>query len=275
MKFIEVKGARVPALGFGTWPLNGADCARAVRDAIEVGYRHIDTAQNYGNEAEVGKGIAQSDIARAELWVTTKLSRGNLTAKEVARSTDESLTKLGLDHLDLLLIHWPSRTVPLAETLGAMTKLRDAGKTRFIGVSNFTTKLLDEATKDADIICDQVEYHPFLSQRAVLGAVKKHGLFLTAYSPVARGRVPNDKRLQTIGTKYGKTAAQVALRWLIEQDNVGAIPKAGSRAHMQANIDIFDFALAPEDRAAIDALGSGDGRIVDIAGWSPDWDRAH
>lgn len=275
MKFIEVKGARVPALGFGTWPLNGADCARAVREAIEVGYRHIDTAQNYGNEAEVGKGIAQSGIARAELWVTTKLSRGNLTAKEVARSTDESLTKLGLDHLDLLLIHWPSRTVPLAETLGAMTKLRDAGKTRFIGVSNFTTKLLDEATQDADIICDQVEYHPFLSQRAVLGAVKKHGLFLTAYSPVARGRVPNDKRLQTIGTKYGKTAAQVALRWLIEQDNVAAIPKAGSRAHMQANIDIFDFALAPEDRAAIDALGSGDGRIVDIAGWSPDWDRAH
>lgn len=275
MKFVEVKGARVPALGFGTWPLNGADCARAVREAIEVGYRHIDTAQNYGNEAEVGKGIAQSAIARAELWVTTKLSRGNLTAKEVARSTDESLTKLGLDHLDLLLIHWPSRTVPLAETLGAMTKLRDAGKTRFIGVSNFTTKLLDEATQDADIICDQVEYHPFLSQRAVLGAVKKHGLFLTAYSPVARGRVPNDKRLQTIGTKYGKTAAQVALRWLIEQDNVAAIPKAGSRAHMQANIDIFDFALAPEDRAAIDALGSGDGRIVDIAGWSPDWDRAH
>lgn len=275
MKFIEMKGARVPALGFGTWPLNGADCARAVREAIEVGYRHIDTAQNYGNEAEVGKGIAQSAIARAELWVTTKLSRGNLTAKEVARSTDESLTKLGLDHLDLLLIHWPSRTVPLAETLGAMTKLRDAGKTRFIGVSNFTTKLLDEATQDADIICDQVEYHPFLSQRAVLGAVKKHGLFLTAYSPVARGRVPNDKRLQTIGTKYGKTAAQVALRWLIEQDNVAAIPKAGSRAHMQANIDIFDFALAPEDRAAIDALGSGDGRIVDIAGWSPDWDRAH
>jgi 2,5-diketo-D-gluconate reductase B len=273
MKFIEVKGAHVPALGFGTWPLNGADCARAVREAVEVGYRHIDTAQNYGNEAEVGKGIAQSGIARAELWVTTKLSRGNLTAKEVARSTDESLTKLGLDHLDLLLIHWPSRTVPLAETLAAMTKLRDAGKTRFIGVSNFTTKLLDEATKDADIICDQVEYHPFLSQRAVLGAVKKHGLFLTAYSPVARGQVPNDKRLQTIGKKYGKTAAQVALRWLIEQDNVAAIPKAASRAHMQANIDIFDFALAPEDRAAIDALGSGDGRIVDIAGWSPDWDR--
>ncbi len=263
----------MPALGFGTWPLSGADGTRAVREAIELGYRHIDTAQLYGNEADVGKGIAQSGVARGELWITTKLSRDHLGAKEVARSTDESLKKLGLDHLDLLLIHWPSRTVPVAETLSAMTKLRDAGKTRFIGVSNFTTKLLDEATKHADIICDQVEYHPFLSQRAVLSAVKTHGLFLTAYSPVARGQVPNDKRLQAIGKKYGKSAAQVALRWLIEQDNVAAIPKAGSRAHMQANFEIFDFALAPEDRAAIDGLGSSSGRIVDIAGWSPDWDR--
>ncbi len=273
MKFIEVKGARVPALGFGTWPLSGAEGARAVREAIELGYRHIDTAQLYGNEAEVGTGIAQSGVARGELWITTKLSRDHLTAKEVARSTDESLRKLGLDHLDLLLIHWPSRAVPLAETLGAMTKLRDAGKTRFIGVSNFTTKLLDEAVTHAGIVCDQVEYHPFLSQRAVLAAVRKHGLFLTAYSPVARGRVPNDKTLQAIGKKYGKSAAQVALRWLIDQDKVAAIPKAGNRTHMQTNIDIFDFTLAPEDRAAIDALGAGNDRIVDIAGWSPDWDR--
>jgi 2,5-diketo-D-gluconate reductase B len=274
MKFIELKGTRVPALGFGTWPLSGSDGARAVREAIEVGYRHIDTAQLYGNEAEVGKGIAESGIARGELWVTTKLSRDHLTAKEVARSTDESLKKLGLDHLDLLLIHWPSKTVPLAETLAAMTKLRDAGKTRFIGVSNFTTRLLDEAVKHADILCDQVEYHPFLSQRAVLGATRKHGLFLTAYSPVARGQVNDDATLQKVGKKYGKSAAQVALRWLVEQDNVAAIPKAGSRAHMQANLAIFDFALAPEDRAAIDAL-AGNGRIVDIAGWSPEWDRAN
>ncbi|MGH6979984.1 MAG: aldo/keto reductase [Stellaceae bacterium] len=272
MKFIEVKGARVPALGFGTWPLSGADCARAVREAIEIGYRHIDTAQLYGNEAEVGKDIADARIARHELWVTTKLSRDHLGAKEVARSTEDSLRKLGLDHLDLLLIHWPSKTVPMEETLGAMTRLRDAGKTRFIGVSNFTTRLLDEASRHAQIVCDQVEYHPFLDQRAVLGAVKKHGLFLTAYSPVARGQAPNDKTLQAIGGKYGKSAAQVALRWLMEQDNVAAIPKAGSRPHMQANIDIFDFALAPEDRAAVDAL-NGNGRIVDIAGWSPEWDR--
>jgi 2,5-diketo-D-gluconate reductase B len=274
MEFIEAKGARVPALGFGTWPLSGADCARAVREAIETGYRHIDTAQLYGNEAEVGQGIAQSGVPRDALWITTKLSRDHLTAREVARSAGESLKKLGLDHLDLLLIHWPSPTVPLAETLEAMTRLRDAGKTRFIGVSNFTTRLLSEVARiGADAICDQVEYHPFLSQRAVLAAVRKQGMFLTAYSPVARGRVNDDATLKRIGAKYGKSAAQVALRWLIEQDRVVAIPKAGSRAHMAANIDIFDFALAADDRAAIDALG-GNERIVDIAGWSPDWDEA-
>jgi 2,5-diketo-D-gluconate reductase B len=274
MKFIEVKGARVPALGFGTWPLNGADGARAVAEAIAVGYRHIDTAQLYGNEADVGKGIAQSGIARDRLWITTKLSRDNLTAAQVARSAEDSLKKLGLDYLDLLLIHWPSRTVPLAETLGAMAKLRDAGKTRFIGVSNFTTALLAEAVDriGADILCDQVEYHPFLDQRAVLGAARKHGLFLTAYSPVARGQAASDQTLAAIGRKYGKSGPQVALRWLIEQDRVAAIPKAGSRAHMEANLAIFDFQLAPQDRAAIDALAS-DNRIVDIAGWSPDWDK--
>ena len=131
--------------------------------------------------------------------------------------------------------------MPLAETLGAMTRLRESGKTRFIGVSNFTTTLLDEAARHADIVCDQVEYHPFLSQRAVLGAVRKHGMFLTAYSPVARGQVTSDPKLQAIGKKYGKSAAQVALRWLMQQDNVAAIPKAGSRAHMQANLDDFRF----------------------------------
>jgi 2,5-diketo-D-gluconate reductase B len=275
MKFIELKGARVPALGFGTWPLSGADCVRAVRDAIEVGYRHIDTAQLYGNEAEVGKGIAQSGIARDQIWVTTKLSRDNLAAKDVMRSAEESLRKLGLDYLDLLLIHWPSRAVPMAETLAAMAKLRAAGKTRFIGVSNFTVKLLAEAIEQvgADLLCDQVEYHPFLSQEPVLSAARRHGLMLTAYSPVARGQVNEDKTLQALGRKYGKSAAQVALRWLMEQDNVAAIPKAGSRAHMTANLAIFDFTLAPEDRVAIDALG-GNGRIVDIAGWSPDWDHS-
>lgn len=274
MKFIELKGARVPALGFGTWPLAGADCVRAVGEAIELGYRHIDTAQIYGNEAEVGAGIAASGIARDALWVTTKLGRDNLTAAAVAQSAEASLRKLRLDYLDLLLIHWPSRTVPLAETLGAMAKLRREGKTRYLGVSNFTVKLLDEAVgrHGADLLCNQVEYHPFLSQAKVLGAVRGHGLMLTAYSPLARGVVNDDPTLRRLGEIYGRSPAQIALRWLMEQDGVAAVPKAGRRAHMAANLAVFDFALAAEDRTAIDALARGE-RVVDIAGWSPDWDR--
>jgi 2,5-diketo-D-gluconate reductase B len=273
MKFIELKGARVPALGFGTWPLSGADGVRAIREALDLGYRHIDTAQLYDNEAEVGTALKQAGVSRDELWITTKLAPNNLAAKDVARATAKSLERLGLDRVDLLLIHWPSRAVPLAETLDAMASLRAAGKTRFIGVSNFTVKLLDEAVGriGANLLCDQVEYHPFLSQRAVLGAVRRHGLMLTAYSPVARGRVNDDPTLQRVAKKYGKTPAQIALRWLMEQDNVAAIPKAGRRAHMAANLAAFDFALEPADHDAIDAL-AGNGRIVDIAGWAPEWD---
>lgn len=275
MIYIEIKGAKVPALGFGTWPLNGADCVRAIAMALGIGYRHIDTAQLYGNEAEVGRGLKEGGVARDAIWLTTKLANGNLAAPDVRRSTEESLRKLGTDYVDLLLIHWPSKSVPMAETLGAMAKLRDAGKARFIGVSNFTVSLLTEAVErhHAELLCDQVEYHPFLSQRAVLGAVRKHGLMLTAYSPVARGRVAEDRVLKGIAGKYGKTPAQIALRWLVEQPNVAAVPKAGSRVHAEANIDIFDFALTPEDRTAIDKLGGND-RLVDIAGWAPDWDKS-
>jgi 2,5-diketo-D-gluconate reductase B len=274
MKFIELRGARVPALGLGTWPLSGDECMRAVRDALALGYRHIDTAQIYGNEAEVGKAIGKASIAREDLWITTKLGPGSLAAKDVLRSVEESLRKLRLDHVDLLLIHWPSRTVPMAETLAAMAGLREAGKTRFLGVSNFTVKLLDEAIgrHGADLLCNQVEYHPFLSQRAVLAAAHRHGLMLTAYSPVARGRVNDDLTLKGLAAKYGKTPAQISLRWLMEQDGVAAVPKSARRAHLAANLSVFDFALAPEDHAAIDALAENH-RIVDIAGWAPDWDQ--
>jgi 2,5-diketo-D-gluconate reductase B len=163
----------------------------------------------------------------------------------------------------------------MAETLAAMQKLREAGKTRFIGVSNFTVTLLAEAVERhrADLLCDQVEYHPFLSQRPVLEAVCKYGMMLTAYAPVARGRVGNEPVLRRIAETYGKTPAQVALKWLIDQDRVAAVPKAASRAHAEANIDIFDFELTPLDRAAIDALAGSD-RLVDIGGWAPEWDEA-
>ena len=272
MKQVEIKGARVPAIGLGTWQLNGRTCREAVRQALELGYRHIDTAQMYGNETEVGAALRDSGIAREEIFLTTKLAPGNLGAAEARRTAEESLKRLGLDHVDLLLIHWPSGEAPLGETLAALARLRQEGKARFIGVSNFTVKLLQEAveTLGADLLCNQVEYHPFLSQRPVMAALKRHGLMLTAYSPLGRGHVQRDGALAAIGRTYGKSAAQVALRWLIDQENVAAIPKAASRAHAAANIDIFDFTLAEEDRAAIDAL-RGDLRIVD-PGWGPHWD---
>ncbi len=272
MQHLDVKGAHVPALGLGTWQMSGRTCYDAVRQAIELGYRHIDTAQIYGNEAEVGRAIRDSGIARGDLFVTTKVAPGNLAGAKVRRSTEESLRRLGLDQLDLLLIHWPTGEAPLGETLDALAALRQAGKTRFIGVSNFTVALLKEAVEaiGADLLCNQVEYHPFLSQRLVMAAVRHYGMMLTAYTPLARGGAERDRTLTAIGRKYGKSPAQVALRWLLDQDGVAAIPKAASRAHAAANIDIFDFALSAEDRAAIDAL-RGSHRVVD-PGWGPRWD---
>ena len=273
MKYLEIKGARVPALGLGTWQLSGSACVTAVSEALALGYRHIDTAQMYGNEAEVGRALRQSGVPRGDIFVTTKLAPGNLAAADVRRSSEESLRKLGLDHVDLLLIHWPSGDAPLGETLAAMGKLRAAGKTRFIGVSNFNVKLLDEAIErhGADLLCDQVEYHPFLSQRAVLAALQRRRMMLTAYSPVARGSVGRDATLTAVARRHGKSPAQIALRWLIEQENVAAIPKAGRHEHLAANIDIFDFTLTPEESQAIDAL-RGDRRLVDPGGWAPRWD---
>ena len=256
MKQVEIKGARVPAIGLGTWQLSGRTCREAVRQALELGYRHIDTAEMYGNQAEVGRAIRDSLVDRAEIFLTTKVPPGKLRARDAKRSAEESLRQLGLAHVDLLLIHWPSSEVPLGETLGAFAELRAAGKTRFIGVGNFNARLLSEAVErhGADLLCNQVEYHPYLSQRPVLDAVRRHGMMLTAYSPVARGRAAGDAVLQAIGRKYDKSAAQITLRWLVEQDRVAAIPKAARRVHLAANIDIFDFALSADDRARIDQL---------------------
>jgi 2,5-diketo-D-gluconate reductase B len=272
MQHLDIKGARIPALGLGTWQLSGRGCAEAVRHALELGYRHIDTAQMYGNETEVGRALRDSGIARGDIFLTTKVAPGNLAAAAVRRSSEESLKRLGVDQVDLLLIHWPTGEAPLGETLAALARLRQEGKTRFIGVSNFNVKLLKDTieAEHAEILCNQVEYHPFLSQRAVMAAHARYGLMLTAYAPLARGQVQRDAVLAGIGRKHGKSPAQVSLRWLLDQPNVAAIPKAASRAHAAANIDIFDFALDAEDRAAIDAL-RGDHRVVD-PGWGPKWD---
>jgi len=275
MEYVTVKGTRVPAIGLGTWQLTGRACYDAVTAALELGYRHIDTADLYGNEAEIGKAVRDSGIDRDAVFITTKVPPSKLVPEAAKRCAEDSLRRLGMDHVDLLLVHWPNPAVPLGATLAAFAELRAEGKTRHIGVSNFSVKLLREAvdTHGADLLANQVEYHPYLAQRPVLEATRRYGMMLTAYAPVARGRVLRDPKIATIARKYGKTPAQVTLRWLVEQDGVAAVPKATSRAHLAANIAIFDFVLAPEDRAALAALG-GDDRIVDWPGYTPNWDEA-
>lgn len=275
MDTITVKNVTVPVLGFGTWALSGQAAYQATRMVLDLGYRHIDTAQIYGNEAEIGRAIRDSGLPRNEIFLTTKIAPSNLRKADVRRSHEESLRRLGLDQVDLLLVHWPNASIPLGETLEALTALRDGGKTRAIGVSNFTIALLRETVErhGADIICNQVEYHPYLPQRQLLDVMRRYGLMLTAYAPVARGRVFRDETLAAIGKKYRKSPGQVALRWLLDQEKVAAIPKASRHEHAAANIDIFDFHLSPEDRAAIDTLAGESDRMVEWAGYTPRWDK--
>jgi 2,5-diketo-D-gluconate reductase B len=270
MIHLEVFGRRVPALGFGTFELPGAECEEGVLDALAVGYRHIDTAAAYRNEREVGRAIAASGVPREEIFLTTKVWRGELAYEQALRAARQSLERLGTDYVDLLLIHWPVEEVPLADTLRALRELAEAGVTRLIGVSNFPPGLLARAVELAPVACVQVEYHPHLGQHRLLEIVRRHGLFLTAYSPLGRGRVPGDPELARIGRAHGKSAAQVALRWLVQQDRVAAIPKATTAAHRRANFEIFDFELSPQEVASIDAMERG-GRIV-TPPWSPDWE---
>lgn len=269
MHFQTIQGDRVPSLGLGTYRLTGRTCREAVKEALELGYRHVDTAQAYDNEEDVGRGIQETDVDRSELFVTTKVWMSNLAPDRVRSSTEESLKKLKLDYVDLLLIHWPSDEVPLEKTLDAMLALKDDGKTRHIGVSNFTADLVRRTLDHAPIFCNQVEYHPFLSQDALRELAVEPDFLLTAYSPIARGRVSDDKTLKEIAESHGKTPVQITLRWLIQQRNVAAIPKAASPEHRRSNFDIFDLELTEEEMDRIFSLGRGH-RIVDPA-WAPSW----
>jgi diketogulonate reductase-like aldo/keto reductase len=270
MQTIEARGFRIPAVGLGTWTLRGRDCARLVEQAIRIGYRHIDSAQMYENEREVGEGVRASGL-RAEVMVTTKVQPSLLSPPDLERSVKESLAKLRLDVIDLLLIHWPNPRVPLAETLGAMAKVKSAGYVRALGVSNFTVALLDEATKIvSDLVCNQIEYHPFLDQDKVAAACRRLGLALVAYSPIARGGATGDKVLEGIGRAHGKTAAQVSLRWLVQQ-GVVVIPRTSKIERLEENLTIFDFELSDAEMKEIAGLARSGGRIVDWT-WSPKWD---
>jgi diketogulonate reductase-like aldo/keto reductase len=271
MPEIEAKGFKLPRVGLGTWQLTGRDCTRLVGQAIALGYRHIDTAQMYGNEAAVGEGVRASG-KRNEVVVTTKVQPERLLPADLIRSVKESLSRLRFDHIDLLLIHWPNPRVPLADTLGAMAELKRGGYVTAIGVSNFTVALLAEANKvtTEPLVCNQIECHPYLDQSKVIAATQAHGMAVVAYSPIARGNAAGDQVLERIAKAHGKTAAQICLRYLVQQDIV-VIPRTSKVERLEQNIALFDFELTELDMAQIRKLAQPRGRIVDWS-WSPKWD---
>ena len=251
MKIIDANGAKIPAIGLGTYTLEGAICVDMVAEAIDAGYRHIDTARMYGNEAEVGKGIANSGVDRGELFVTTKIWWTDIGRDDFARATDAALAALDVGPVDLLLIHWPNAEIALEESIDALNAARSAGLTKHIGVANFTSAMVDEAAamSSAPLACNQVEYHPFLSQENIHQACLRNGMAMIAYCPIGKGGdlLSNDL-IGDIAKSHGKSPAQVVLRWEVEQDKVGAIPRTSRPERLPENIDIFDFELRPTAR---------------------------
>jgi 2,5-diketo-D-gluconate reductase B len=262
----------IPRLGLGTWQLEGEVAREAVRDALELGYRHIDTARMYGNEREVGEGLRDAGVAREDVWVTTKVWHDDLEPDRLRRSAEASLSDLGLDRVDLLMIHWPNAGVRLGDTLAALHRVRQDGMAQHIGVCNFPTTLLREALAEFPIACDQVEYHVYLSQRAVLDVAHAHGVTVTAYSPLGSGGLLGDPVLASIAELRGASPAQVALRWLLDQSGVAAIPRSTSHENRAANLAALDLApLTYEERSKLDGLARG--RRFTNPSFAPEWDK--
>lgn len=266
-------GAQIPVIGFGTSQLG--DCADVVATALKLGYRHIDTAWKYGTEEGVGKGIRLSGVPRKEILLTTKVSHEYLRADAFAQSVDQSLERLQVDYVDFLLVHWPSMdNVPLAETMGALAKARREGKTRHIGVANFNIAMVEESMRlcPEPLCVLQAEYHPYLRQTKVLDFCRRAGLIFMAYCPLGRGRVFKDPVLAEIAQKRGKTIAQIALRWQVQQGNIAPIPRSSNPKHMAESLQVFDFSLTEDEMNRIHALARPDGRIANPKGRAPAWD---
>lgn len=254
-------GVEAPAVGLGTWELTGRACERAVRAALEAGYRHIDTAEAYGNEERIGRALAGSGVDPAEVFITTKVFHDHLRHEDVLAACEASLGRLGVDAIDLYLIHWPRSAVPLAETVAALKELRSRGRIRAWGVSNFTGSHLRETLEHGRPAVNQVELHPYFVQRTLEAVCRELEVPVTAYCPLARGRVADDPTLSGIGGRHGKTPAQVALRWSLQKGHA-VIPKSGTEAHLRENLRVFDFRLADEEMERIDGLDEGL-RIID------------
>lgn len=271
MQYKNIQGLDVPEIGLGTYKLHDRECEQTVRTALDIGYRHIDTAQMYKNEREIGRALSVSNVPREDIFLSTKIWHTNLDADDVLQSTEESLRQLDTPYVDLLMIHWPNDQYNLRSTIESMLVLRDQGKAMNIGVSNFPLPLLKKANDEirAPIFCDQVEFHPFIDQLDLLDYAIENDIMLTAYAPLAQGKVVQNKELQEIAEKYGKSPAQISLRWLIEQENVVAIPKASSEGHLKENFEVFDFFLEDEDFERIDQLEKST-RLVNPS-FAPNW----
>jgi diketogulonate reductase-like aldo/keto reductase len=270
---LTAHGAAVPAIGFGTMLLPNRP-AELVAAAIACGYRHIDTARKYGTEQHVGEGIRASGISRGDLFVTTKVTEDDAREPDFMRSVETSLKTLGLDYVDLLLVHGPQPKVPFTETLGALAKAKRQGMARHVGVSNFTLAMLEEAIHicSEPLVTNQVEYHAYLPQERMLAALRRHGMILTAYCPVARGKLLDDPVVHEIAKAHGKTPAQICLRWLVQQPDVAAVPRALEEAHITENLNIFDLSLSEDEMRRLSALRRRQIRIADPPERAPKWD---
>jgi diketogulonate reductase-like aldo/keto reductase len=270
---LSSRGAEIPVIGFGTSQLG--DCGKIVATALKLGYRHIDTAWKYGTESGVGEGMKASGVPRKDIFLCTKVSHEYLRAADFARSVEESLQRLQTDYVDLLLVHWPTiDNIPLAETMGALARAKREGKARHVGVANFNIALTEEAMRlcPEPLAVLQAEYHPYLDQSKVLAFCRKAGLVFMAYCPLARGRLFSDPVLGEIARSRGKSLAQIALRWLVQQGNIAPIPRSANPQHMAESLDVFNFTLTDDEMKRIHALKRPDGRIANPAGRAPKWD---
>ncbi len=272
MQFVEAHGARIPMIGLGTMTLKGDICVQAVKTALDMGYRHLDSAAFYGNEVENGEGMRQSGVKREDILLCTKVRQEHLRPADFVKVIDQSLVNFKLPYVDLLLIHWNNKDIPFKELIGALCQAKKDGKTKHVGVANFTSKMLDEAwaVTTEPLVCNQIEVHPFINQDKVLAASKKHGMAIVAYVPIARGKVPGAEVLEKIAKAHGKTAAQVSLRYLV-QLGCCSIPRTATPAHMKENLDVFDFSLSDAEMAELKKLNATNMRVVNPP-HAPVWD---
>jgi len=271
---VKANGAEIPAIGLGTWTLKGDHCVELVSRAIKTGYRHIDTARFYGNEREVGEGIRESGVAREEIFVTTKVWYTDIAPGDLERSTEESLGDLALDHVDLLLIHWPNPRIEIGDSIRALNSARAAGMARHIGVSNFPTALLSRAIEisESPLVANQVEHHPYLDQTKVHDACQAAGLAMVSFCPLARGGdLFDEPAIREAAGRHGRTPAQIVLRWQVQKPGVVAIPRTRKVERLAENLAVGDFRLDDAEMAAIDALGRRKLRLCNFA-FSPEWD---